>query len=46
MASSGAAQIEADAGNTLRTTVNGKDQADYATIFGILLGVIIAWLLM
>lgn len=45
MASSAAAQIEADAGKTLRTVVNGKDLPDYATIFGILLGVIIAWLL-
>lgn len=45
MASSGAAQIEADAGETLRTMINGKDLPDYATIFGILLGVIIAWIL-
>lgn len=46
MASSGAAQIEADAGETLRVVIGGKELPDYATIFGILLGVIIAWLLM
>jgi SHS family lactate transporter-like MFS transporter len=46
MASSAAAQIEADAGETLRTVVNGKDLPDYATIFGILLGVIIFWIVL
>ncbi|KLT42908.1 carboxylic acid transporter [Cutaneotrichosporon oleaginosum] len=45
MASAGAAQIEADAGHHLRTIVKGKELPDYATIFGILLGVIIAYLL-
>ncbi|BEI83678.1 hypothetical protein CcaverHIS002_0402820 [Cutaneotrichosporon cavernicola] len=45
MASSAAAQIEADAGQTLRTVINGQNLPDYATIFGILLGVIIGWLI-
>lgn len=44
MASSGAAQIEAQAGETLRTVYNGKDIPDYATIQGILVGAVIAFL--
>ena len=43
MASSGAAQIEADAGKTLKLA-DGVT-ADYATIQGILIGVVIAWML-
>ena len=38
MASSGAAQIEADAGETLR--LKGTTTPDYATIQGILIGVV------
>ncbi|ORY30339.1 major facilitator superfamily domain-containing protein [Naematelia encephala] len=45
MASSGAAQIEADAGESLRTTVKGKDTPDYASVQGILIGCVIAWML-
>ncbi|CAD6584508.1 MAG: hypothetical protein TREMPRED_003853 [Tremellales sp. Tagirdzhanova-0007] len=43
MASSGAAQIEADAGETLR--LKGTKTPNYATIQGILIGVVIAWML-
>lgn len=43
MASSGASQIEADAGQTLK--LPGTDIADYATIQGILIGCVIAWML-
>jgi len=38
MASAGAAQIEADAGEKLKIIVKGKPIADYATIQGILIG--------
>jgi SHS family lactate transporter-like MFS transporter len=44
MASSGAAQIEADAGETLTVVHKGKVIPDYATITGILIGGVIAWL--
>ncbi|RXK36287.1 MFS transporter, SHS family, lactate transporter [Tremella mesenterica] len=43
MASSGAAQIETDAGESLKLT--GSNIPDYATIQGILIGVVIAWML-
>ncbi|WVQ69355.1 uncharacterized protein L199_007572 [Kwoniella botswanensis] len=41
MASSGAAQIEADAGSSLKLA--GTNIPDYAAITGILLGAVIAW---
>ncbi|WVF69702.1 hypothetical protein IAT40_004481 [Kwoniella sp. CBS 6097] len=41
MASSGAAQIEADAGESLK--LKGTNIPDYAAITGILLGAVIAW---
>lgn len=43
MASSGASQIEADAGEVLK--LHGTDIPDYATIMGILLGAVMAWTL-
>lgn len=43
MASSGAAEIEADAGKTLKLA--GTDTPDYAKIQGILIGVVIAWMM-
>ncbi|KAL7419353.1 hypothetical protein Q5752_006191 [Cryptotrichosporon argae] len=43
MASSGAAQIEADAGSSLKLA--GTSTPDYASIQGILIGVVIAWML-
>lgn len=45
MASSGASQIESDAGKTLKTKLNGVVIPDYATIMGILLGAVMAWTL-
>lgn len=42
MASSGASQIEADAGSSIKLP-NGKP--DYATILGILIGAVIAWMM-
>lgn len=42
MASSGASQIEADAGSSIKLP-NGHP--DYATILGILLGAVIAWMM-
>lgn len=46
MASSAAAQIEATAGQTLRTkSPDGKSIPDYAKVQGILIGVVIAWTL-
>lgn len=42
MASSGAAQIEADAGESIKLP-NGKP--DYAKILGILIGAVIAWMI-
>ncbi|KAI9636346.1 carboxylic acid transport protein [Dioszegia hungarica] len=42
MASSGASQIEADAGRSLKLA--GTQIADYATIQGILIGAVIAWM--
>ncbi|KAK8847478.1 hypothetical protein IAR55_005336 [Kwoniella newhampshirensis] len=41
MASSGAAQIEADAGETLK--LHGTETPDYAKIIGILMGAVMAW---
>jgi SHS family lactate transporter-like MFS transporter len=43
MASSAAAQIEAEAGKTLR--LPGTTTPDYATIQGILIGAVIAWMI-
>lgn len=45
MASSGAAQIEAQAGESLTLVHNGKVIPDYASIQGILVGAVIAFLL-
>jgi SHS family lactate transporter-like MFS transporter len=42
MASSGASQIEADAGRTLKLA--GTQTPDYATIQGILIGCVIGWM--
>lgn len=44
-ASSGAAQIEADAGDTIKIIVRGKEEPDYGTIQSILIGVVIAWMM-
>ena len=44
-ASSGAAQIEADAGGSITTIVKGKVVANYGTIQSILIGVVIAWMI-
>ncbi|TXT13154.1 hypothetical protein VHUM_01555 [Vanrija humicola] len=46
MVSSGAAQIEATAGNTLRIANPKKPNCTYATIQGILIGVVAAWLML
>lgn len=45
-ASSGAAQIEADAESTITILYKGKRIGDLATIMGILIGVVIAWMLL
>ncbi|KAI5452287.1 hypothetical protein NCC49_000851 [Naganishia albida] len=45
MISSAAAQIEATAGESLRVEVNGKDLPDYASVQGILIGAVLAFLL-
>jgi SHS family lactate transporter-like MFS transporter len=45
MVSSASAQIEATGGAHLRTTVHGKDAPDYATVQGILIGVVAAFVL-
>ncbi|THH28257.1 hypothetical protein EUX98_g5928 [Antrodiella citrinella] len=45
MVSSASAQIEATGGDNLRTTLNGKDVPDYATVQGILIGVVAAFVL-
>lgn len=48
MASSGAAQIETDAGNSIQIPdpkKPGKMMPDYATVQGILIGAVIAWLM-
>ncbi|TCD70885.1 hypothetical protein EIP91_001193 [Steccherinum ochraceum] len=45
MVSSASAQIEATGGDQLRTTLNGKDVPDYATVQGILIGVVAAFVL-
>lgn len=44
MISSAAAQIEATAGESLRVEVNGKDLPDYASVQGILIGAVLAFL--
>lgn len=44
MVSSAAAQIEAEAGNSLK--LKGTDIPDYATIQGILIGCVIAWMIL
>lgn len=41
MISAAAAQIEARAGESLRVTVRGKDLPDYASVQGILIGVVL-----
>jgi SHS family lactate transporter-like MFS transporter len=41
MISSAAAQIEARAGESLRVVVNGRDLPDYASVQGILIGVVL-----
>lgn len=43
MVSSAASQIEATAGDRLRTTLNGVDTPDYAKVQGILIGVVCIW---
>lgn len=43
MVSSAASQIEATAGDRLRTTLNGVDIPDYAKVQGILIGVVCIW---
>jgi SHS family lactate transporter-like MFS transporter len=45
MASSASAQIEATAGDKLRTTVNGVDRPDYGKVQGILIGVTIGYII-
>jgi SHS family lactate transporter-like MFS transporter len=44
MISSAAAQIEATAGESLRVEVHGKDLPDYASVQGILIGAVLAFL--
>jgi SHS family lactate transporter-like MFS transporter len=43
MVSASSAQIEATAGSHLRTSVNGTDVPDYATIQGIFIGCVAAF---
>jgi SHS family lactate transporter-like MFS transporter len=44
MISSAAAQIEATAGESLRVEVHGKNLPDYASVQGILIGAVLAFL--
>jgi SHS family lactate transporter-like MFS transporter len=44
MISAASAQIEAKAGETLRVNVHGKDLPDYASVQGILIGVVLVLL--
>ncbi|GAA5856199.1 hypothetical protein JCM8547_000815 [Rhodosporidiobolus lusitaniae] len=45
MVSSASAQIEATAGNNIRTTVDGEDAPDLGTVGAILIGVVSAWII-
>ncbi|KAL4249051.1 major facilitator superfamily protein [Abortiporus biennis] len=45
MVSSASAQIEATGGDNLKTIVNGKEVQDYASVQGILIGVVAAFVL-